>query len=310
MPVKNRTAFLILLALFAAGLWAIMMSVAQYRRAPLFNIPPANRAPGVPQAVADQRSPILVEEIDIPIHPMIELDFKTREHIFELRQREVERVPEFAPLHYVPTPEVFGQMESERAWWGIEGLYFRAQTEQSNLGVSEQSRLIMNPYLLVGLREWHGFNTNLAPAISEIYYANAVQLRWRRDASQAWVRYDLANHFSFIKSHNFPEEEARTFILLAYNARDVGYEFIQVDSGSLQNVTQTVPSGGPVPILAFIHNGQSCGYPGGCNNASPDQPELRVRINALPAHLAVKLWRQRPDLPTSPADMLFDIEMN
>ncbi len=241
MPIKNRTAFLIIFAFLAAGVWTISKIVAQYRQAPLFNLPPANVTPGPSPVESEQHAAGLAAEIDIPIHPMIELDFKTREHIFELRQREVERVAELAPHQYIPSQQVFDQMESGRAWWGIEGLYFRGQTPQSNLGASEQSRLIMNPYLLVGLREWHAYKTNLFPAVSEIYYANPVKLHWRRDASQAWVRYDLTDHFKYMQSHGFPDEEARTFMLLGYNARDVGFGFIQIDRSSLQNVTLPAP---------------------------------------------------------------------
>ena len=57
-----------------------------------------------------------------------------------------------------------------------------------------------------------------------------------------------------------------------------------------------------VRILHFIHRGGSCGYPGGCNNGSPYQPELdNFRVEALPAHLDVLLWRNRPkDISESP----------
>ena len=55
---------------------------------------------------------------------------------------------------------------------------------------------------------------------------------------------------------------------------------------------------------------RGCGYPGGCNNGSPHQPETEFIIDAYPASATFKLWRQQPDSPDDPADLIYDITIN
>jgi hypothetical protein len=44
-----------------------------------------------------------------------------------------------------------------------------------------------------------------------------------------------------------------------------------------------------------LHKGGSCGFPGGCNNMSPDHPAVQeIKIQKLPALLEVFLWKKQP----------------
>jgi hypothetical protein len=135
-------------------------------------------------------------------------------------------------------------------------------------------------------------------------------LRWQRHTHQATVRYDLSRFITFADTYHFPEEVIHTFNLIAYNARDLGYHYLQIVPSSLHNVTLAMPSENPVPIQAYLCNGPSCGYPGGCNNFSPNQVLLEIHVDALPARLGIKLWRQKPPTVHALADMLYFIEMN
>ncbi|MBU1853273.1 MAG: hypothetical protein KJ957_04450 [Candidatus Omnitrophica bacterium] len=59
----------------------------------------------------------------------------------------------------------------------------------------------------------------------------------------------------------------------------------------------------------MIHCGGSCGYPGGCNNVSPEALDFRVKVNELPANIHVKLWRNEPENVNQKPDMLFMLDL-
>jgi hypothetical protein len=95
-----------------------------------------------------------------------------------------------------------------------------------------------------------------------------------------------------IMDTKFKLEEA-PFDLAAYNARDLGYNFIKVDYRLSKGLKHTEAD--VIEIKQYIHCGGSCGYPGGCNNMSPAVKELDdFHLTALPAQAIIYLWRQKP----------------
>jgi len=96
--------------------------------------------------------------------------------------------------------------------------------------------------------------------------------------------------------------------LHAANARDSGFNYLYVEKDMSENIGSLNTQGQAVAIPYFYHKGNSCGYPGGCNNMSPKAPDLRVRINVLPAVIYIKLWKSKPAKTSLPADMTFIIQ--
>lgn len=95
--------------------------------------------------------------------------------------------------------------------------------------------------------------------------------------------------------------------LMAYNARDFGYGYLQIHTAKSSNIAK--PASNPTAITQYFHCGGSCGMPGGCNNMSPKIPELEdIQITKLPARCAIKLWKQQPSSSTQAADFTFYID--
>ncbi|MBF0123182.1 MAG: hypothetical protein HQL21_07260, partial [Candidatus Omnitrophica bacterium] len=103
-------------------------------------------------------------------------------------------------------------------------------------------------------------------------------------------------------------DDPKSLYLSDYNARDFGFKFVAIDSALSQNINAAFDQ--KIPIKQFIHPGKSCGYPGGCNNKSPFQSQLKVSWKRLPARIHVKLWRKDPKLVTEKEDMSFIIDLN
>ena len=97
-------------------------------------------------------------------------------------------------------------------------------------------------------------------------------------------------------------------MIVAYNARDFGFSYFYIDRARSENISSKSAKE-PASINQYIHCGGSCGYPGGCNNMSPDQSELKIKVSALPAEAHIKLWKNKPAGKDQAPDMTFVITM-
>jgi hypothetical protein len=248
-------------------------------------------------------------DYEIPLHPMEELDFKTRQEIFELRKQ---RVLEHGKLiaSYEPSHAVFGLIEDNKPWWGIYGIYGHGPGERSIEGPLEQSRFLLNPYLLVGLSEQNAFITSASTDGTSASFPEPLRIVWRPESALVRVEYQVSDHFRYIKNNDFHPDEQRKFTLIAYNARDLGFRYLFVDPEKSRGVTWTNGTRDvPAVIRQYIHCGGSCGQSGGCNSMSPDQPELVIDVADTPARAYIKLWRNQPQNASDPSDMTEIIEM-
>ncbi|MBI4845608.1 MAG: hypothetical protein HY810_03925 [Candidatus Omnitrophica bacterium] len=259
------------------------------------------------QVISIEGSEVSAGEVYVRINPMIELDFKSKEEIYELRRKYVLEYPELFDGQYQPSQDVFGQIESERPWWGILGLSYYGDGEQSIEGPSEESRFIANPFLLVGITEASAHRINNKKLEPEPVYPKPSNLIWDKQNRRASVRYDTKSFFSLREKFNYQDDFEME--LIAYNARDLGYNYLYVVLEESKNIDYSGNDNQAVIIRQFIHLGGSCGYPGGGNNMSPYQPELIFKVKALPAYLLLKLWKSQPPDVSQEADMSFEIEM-
>lgn len=241
------------------------------------------------------------ETVNILIQPPIEFDFKSREEILQLRREAVARYPQLIEHEYSPADDVFGQIEDGLPWWGIEGQFYHGKGNNSITGVSEEARFILNPYLLVAAEfpaGWQGVITegqlSTFPLTCDPHY-----LQWKPQEAYAEVTYD-AECISL--------RTTIPFDLIAYNARDWKLNYIFVSYKDSYGITKQEKPGDPLDIPQYIHQGGSCGYPGGCNNMSPDTPEINgLQVTGFPARIEIWLWRKEPASLEQEPDMTYVI---
>ncbi len=239
--------------------------------------------------------------IELRPNPMVELDFKTRAEVLELRRKAVQEHPEFLNIPYVPQPAIFDGIQDGKAWWGIDDIFSYGPGQKSIEGPSEESRFLVNPFLLVGLCEAHAYPTiesgqpKPAPAHPEL-----KSLVWKGDRKTFEVTYEVGRFLRFLDRFRIPEREIS---LITYNAQDFGFEFLSLDTANAPEIKSGNTSGKPILLRQFIHLGRSCGYPGGGNNGSPEQKELNFQVSRLPAKARIALWRNEPPSVTAPADL-------
>jgi len=293
---------IVLLAVLAACLIAIWLTL----------LPKPNRNA---LAIGQQAR---VSDLDIAIQPPAELDFKSKAEVLEARKAAVLQHPDLISGEYEPSDAVLGQVEDNRPWWGITGNFYYGPGERSIEGPSEETRFLLNPYLLVAV-EFDGlFYSWDTRRITEAdlrrpdfpFYCEAGQLRWSPREERAEVAYNLSACLARTNpwtSQPLGLAEAY-FSLIAYNARDMNLNYIYVSYPDSRNISKSDAPTSAYANPQYLHRGGSCGYPGGCNNMSPDTPEISwINITELPAEAVVWLWRKRPWSVKQSPDMVFVI---
>ncbi len=247
--------------------------------------------------------------IRIPTHPPLELDGLSREKIYEIRKQYVEEYRDLVQGEYSPAPSVFGAIQSGKPWWGLRGQFCYGNGERSIEGLSEESRIIANPFHLLYLLEGQAFRLK-----SGCYpvYPRPSRLSWSRVKHQAVAKYDLGSFFREKRALNL-SSWSTSFTFDRMNAIDFGYNYIYIDpdlSSGVKGTKDSLILKEPCLLRGFIHVGGSCGYPGGCNNGSPYQKELYFRITDLPARIFCRLWKKKPADPKQDADFEFIFELD
>jgi hypothetical protein len=238
--------------------------------------------------------------LEIEIQDPVELDFKRRAEVFRMREQAVQQHPELLLARYRPSDAVFGQIRDNLPWWGMTGIFYYGSGDNSIAGPAEESRFLLNPYLLVGAdfyHNWIGYPEAevLKPGVA--LDCAPTQLRWNPLERRGEVTYNAR----CISGTN-----SRRFDLIAYNARDFNLNYIYVSYNESRNITKLDPPSAPYAIPHYIHQGNSCGYPGGCNNMSPPSPEIdSLEILGFPAEVVVWLWTSEPSSNSQPPDMIF-----
>ena len=244
--------------------------------------------------------------------------------MYSLRKAAANRQPQLLAVPYEPSWVVFYQIEGNIPWWGMRGEFYDGPGQQSINGPSEESRFILNPYLLVaaefyGLSIWGEDNFWDTQRITAQdldrpdfpFTCQPQDLRWWPHASRAEVTYDVTGCLARLNRWTKrPHTLANAVVsLTAYNARDLNLNYIQLVQSDSDHLQLSVPFDTPIAEPEFIHRGGSCKYPGGCNNASPDVPQFdNITLSALPARLTVHLWKDQPLSPRQPPDMTFNLQ--
>ena len=247
--------------------------------------------------------------LDIELNPMTELDFKTQEDICQIRKKYVFQYPQLVKEDYLPSQNVFGQIEDNKPWWGIEGHFYYGSGKKSIEGPSEESRFIVNPYLLVGMVEPYAYNMIGMVDKPISFPPKPLKLIWSGVDSTVKVTYDVSTYFHNLEKYRYFRAKERNLYLVAYNARDFGLNYLYVVPDKSQNIVSANKTQDAILIRHFIHRGGSCGYPGGCNNMSPNQLELYIKVDGIPALACIKLWKNKPSSADQKPDIFYLIEM-
>ncbi len=252
--------------------------------------------------------------IDISINPPAEFNFKPRAEIFRLRAQEVMRHSQLLTDQYIPANDVFGKYKTRRDGGDFMDKAIMARQNSIN-GPAEESRFILNPFLLVGEAIICGVEKSKC---SESDFINSKfpmfyppsNLRWWPKEGKAEVTYGVTAYKNQMASLlGFSTFNVSNRIALeAINARDLGLKYFYIPPSWVHNVNVASPMSKPMPVHQFVHCSGNCGYPGGCNNMGPRCEELdNFTFTQLPASISIMFWKAPPTTGSEKPDMVYTI---
>lgn len=278
--------------------------------------------PGKTQQVSSNRLSLgeqakVQSAFNLNINPPSEYDFHSRLEIENLRKSFANQHPELLLYQYTPMPAIFNQIEDGKPWWGLDGQVFYDSGSRSIDGLSEESRFINNPFMLVCanmLLSGYEYESSKFPS-KEDFALSGLPLEcppsqaviYPRESREV-ISYNVTNFIqTSAKILDLPLQLGNApFDVVAYNARDFGFNYLAVSPRYSQNVNRT--SDRPIEIVQYIHCGGSCGYNGGCNNMSPYIEGLHsLSLKALPAQAFIHLWRARPSSVDQAPDFIVQL---
>lgn len=221
----------------------------------------------------------------VPINPMSDLNYKEKENIYAIRKYFVEKTI-FKNKKYEPSKEVFGQIADNKPWLSIEALTCTGKGPNAHKGLSEESRYINNPTMLIGLDRL-SFDDKPKSMCSVVDYLMPVKINYFKDDNLIKVVFEVSE---------YKGDLGKEFLLKGLNAKDLGYKYAYADrTENVVFLQQDRNISTDVHLFKdFIHLGTACGVNGGCNNGSPFQKELNYTVMKYPASLHFKLWKKQP----------------
>lgn len=249
--------------------------------------------------------------IKIPFNQPSALSFTTKKDVYEIRKKAVANSI-FATPDYQPSEEVFGKIVDYKPWVSMKQCQYESTGVSDIDGPSEEGRFIENPALLVAPE--YGFYG---------YSCEELQKRSQREEIPLYMLYDKENNeLSIVYKHLVfcnPKNHPAWFTLNGLNARDLGYKYVFVDKAkstfNFHFVEDYNASQFPYEFLNYIHLGRSCKHELGCNNGSPNQPQINFRYPCVGKDgkfqknkmIYLKLWKNYPKSVGDKADIIVKI---
>lgn len=259
--------------------------------------------------------------IDIPVKMPVDLNFKTKQEVLELRKEAVAAAPNLVAAPYEPSEAVFSKIEDRRPWWGMRGQSVWGPGPKSSDGAAEESRFLLNPYVICGANSasaeiWDTKKITEADLDRDNfpYCWHPSLVRWWPQQRLAQIEYEVTKFNENLTAWRDKLKEQKiipAFGVTAYNAADFNLHYIYIDpkrSIHIENVNK-VPAA-PVKIVQYIHCGGTCKIPGGCNNMSPEMKAVdKIKYTSLPARACVMLWQEKPASIATKSDLTVYIDL-
>ena len=270
-----------------------------------------------PYRIKDREKPSNLEDFEnLRINPMSDYDYLSKKEIYNIRKKYVNKSL-FANPNYEPSEEVFGQIVDNKPWWGdirCSKLNYKGDYHERIEGDSKVSIQINNPNVLVGLSmPYIPWDVPEYGDFCQAEYSKYIpySLKYSKKDRIIIATYKLPREFLDFRSNVDGKNHRFIIQLSGLNARDFGYNYVwafesnnikfrQLDESTVKDEIQTFQD--------FIHLGGSCKYEDGCNNISPMQTPLMIKVTDFPAEINLKLWKKYPSNKYSKADIYYKIK--
>ena len=247
------------------------------------------------------------KEVSIPVNQPTAYSGRTQESILNERKNYVAKV--FNMPNYHPSERIFQGIVDGKPWISLKGAYCNGWKTKNGRtsGPSEESVFMNNPIGLVMVEmPYYGYvKPNSCSPITKFL---PTKITVSQDAINLY--YNISGFQDAVV--NEQGKQYAIYYLKPINAKDFGYEWGYVAKrGNLGFSHDTPINKRPYNFKDFIHCGGACEIEGGCNNGSPNQPQLGFGLdNKYPASMQIYLWKEKPEHWYSDADMIVNLYFN
>jgi len=239
---------------------------------------------------------------DFWMNDLEEYNGKTKEELYAIRTKHVKDSIFFSD-GYTPNEDIFGSVNDKKPWRALKSEACRtspdATDEEKTGGISEESRFINNPTMLIGVEKGLCYWTDKYDFChDDLRFFMPMRIEYQ-------PKYNMLTAHYRVRADYLPE----TFN--GMNAKDLGYSYAYAEQYSGFKFKENANISTEVyQFRDFYHVGQSCGVKTGCNNGSPAQPMLNYNVQKLPAHIIFKLWNKPPKSHKDAPDAYYGIVLN
>lgn len=247
------------------------------------------------------------KEVLIPVNQPTAYSGRTQESILNERKKYVSQV--FNLPNYNPSENIFGSIVDGKPWISLQGAYCNGlETKKGRTsGPSEESVFMNNPLALVMVEmPYYGYvQPNSCSPITKFLPTKITVTK-----NSINIYYNISEFQNVVV--NEQGKKYAIYYLKPINAKDFGYEWGYVAKRkNLGFSHNNAINQSPYNFKDFIHCGGACDIEGGCNNGSPNQPQLGFGLdNKYPAYMQIYLWKEKPDHWYSDADMIVNLYFN
>lgn len=247
------------------------------------------------------------KEVSIPVNQPTAYSGRTQESILNERKNYVAKV--FNMPNYHPSERIFQGIVDGKPWISLKGAYCNGwETKNGRTsGPSEESVFMNNPIGLVMVEmPYYGYvKPNSCSPITKFL---PTKITVSKDAINLY--YNISGFQDAVV--NEQGKQYAIYYLKPINAKDFGYEWGYVAKRENLGFSHDTPiNKRPYNFKDFIHCGGACEIEGGCNNGSPNQPQLGFGLdNKYPASMQIYLWKEKPEHWYSDADMIVNLYFN
>jgi hypothetical protein len=228
------------------------------------------------------------KDVSIPVNVAVSLDGLSKEQIFTIRKKEVEKHGELGifPKNYEPSSRVFGHVQDRGGW------------------VKDVRFFINNPYLLV-LNSSHPYVNVLTP-----YCDVPIVTYSERKIIEAYYGEQAKKWFYYI--YDYYKQNNGIIRLWFANAYDSGFRFAHIDKKRSLNVDFTWKNDQD-SLVNGVYSGNELFHVGHLakNNISPCDEKATIRLLHCDTKTAIyiKLWKNKPSSQDASEDFAYIIRM-
>ena len=255
---------------------------------------------------------------EIEVNPLSELDGFSKSQIYSSRQHYVSKSI-FKSDTYKPNEEVFGNLQDNKYWYGIENLICYDSSKPPLLrteGPSYVSRLINNPAMLIGVDlpyvwDIQGLKKSYRSCTNGSLLFIPESISYSPEHNLITVRIKSEKRALYNKQYDLK------FMFNGLNAKDLGYRWGYVyNKKNIKFINKENAIDKKVyEFRDYLSTGYSCGIKDGCSNLCPMQDRLMFlfqdeklgKFIGKDAMIDFKLWKEKPLNKLSNPDMYYRI---